>query len=317
MGQGAVEADRDPDAGRRHRHDSQPARPLRSLADPAHDRLVHRPHQAPSIPAAPAISAGVLPIVLGITSWLYPLCILGSLSVLTVILLLWRTTAPGEALSAVHGHEQHAVDVLESAPRWNLFFIRLFLFVAAMGVAAQWSGWRFLLFPPLIVMAYEMLGHPRTCAWAMAPYTFPVVCTLAAACGVGAERWLGVTPVATSGVLIVTFVLLRLVKLRVPPALAVGLIPFVIPSPTLRYAASVAIGTSALTLWLLLYRRGFHWVRPEPITQPSCARRLASWIAFGPNAGAHQTRRILIEMIPLLANSRSALAPALWAGSVN
>src|SRR5579862_3715825 len=39
---------------------------------------------------SPAISAGVLPIVLGVKSWLYPLCILGDLTCLALVLMLWR-----------------------------------------------------------------------------------------------------------------------------------------------------------------------------------------------------------------------------------
>ena len=203
---------------------------------------------------APAISAGVLPIVLGVKSWLYPTCILGTLVALAAVLLIWRETAFGRILIPEVGADRKAVEILESKPDARWWFTGLFLFVAIVGTAAQVTGWRFLLFPPLIVMAYEMLGHPETCAWAKQPFGFPVVCTLAAGMGVEMVRWLGVSPVAAAIVLVFTVLMLRLFRLRMPPAMAIGLIPFILPSPVLQYAVSVGIGTCALTGWFLGYR---------------------------------------------------------------
>jgi hypothetical protein len=42
--------------------------------------------------------------------------------------------------------------------------------------------------------------------------------------------------------------ILRAFKVHMPPALAVGLLPFVMTAPNMRYAISVGIGTVALTL---------------------------------------------------------------------
>lgn len=203
---------------------------------------------------APAISAGVLPIVVGITSWLYPLCILGTLSILTLLLIVWRATPYGRLLAPDKGEDRNAVEILESKPSGKWWFLSLFLFVTIVGLAAQISTWRFILFPPLIVMAYEMLGHPDTCPWARAPYTFPLVCSAAALAGVEFRYWFGITPIAAATVLILTYLMLRLFRLRLPPALAIGLIPFIAPSPSVVYAYSVGIGTTALTLWFLLTR---------------------------------------------------------------
>jgi hypothetical protein len=204
---------------------------------------------------APAISAGVLPIVLGVTSWLYPLCILGTLTALTALLLLWRTTPIGKGLSGQSSAARNTVEVLESPPQAKGWFVALFGFVAIMGGAAQFTGWRFLLFPPLIVIAYEMLGHPETCPWAKRPFVFPMICSVAALAGVESVLKIGVNPVSSTLVLAMTLVLLRVCKLRMPPALAIGLIPFVMSSPTPNYAVSVLIGTLALTLWFLAFRK--------------------------------------------------------------
>lgn len=47
---------------------------------------------------------------------------------------------------------------------------------------------------------------------------------------------------------------LKLFDLHIPPALAIGIIPFVIEKPDIRYAASVLGGTVLLTLSFLTYR---------------------------------------------------------------
>jgi hypothetical protein len=49
-------------------------------------------------------------------------------------------------------------------------------------------------------------------------------------------------------------IVLRLLRVHVPPALAVGLLPLIIDCPGLKYSISVTIGTGALTLAFLLYR---------------------------------------------------------------
>jgi hypothetical protein len=47
----------------------------------------------------------------------------------------------------------------------------------------------------------------------------------------------------------------RAFKVHMPPALAVGLLPFVMTAPNIRYPISVGIGTVALTL--CLWGRGY------------------------------------------------------------
>jgi hypothetical protein len=49
---------------------------------------------------------------------------------------------------------------------------------------AQWSGWRFLLFPPLAVIGFEMFAHSASCPWAGRPLTLPLACALSATGGV-------------------------------------------------------------------------------------------------------------------------------------
>jgi CBS-domain-containing membrane protein len=204
---------------------------------------------------APAISAGVLPLVLGVRSWLYPLSILFGLSILVVVLFLWRRSGPGKTLMPRHNGTDDAIEVLESGAPTMKWLLALFIFTGVMGTIAQATDLRFILFPPLVVMAYEMFGHPHTCAWGRPPLLFPIACFLAAGVGVGFDRWLGVTPLAVATTLAVCIVIVRAFQLRMPPALSIGILPFVMTSPTWTYAIAVGVGAAALTGAFIIFRR--------------------------------------------------------------
>lgn len=203
---------------------------------------------------APALSAGVLPLVLGVKSWLYPPSILLGLSILTGLLLLWRRSSPARRLRFMNRSDLRAIELLEARPRRSSWLVVLFLFTTVIGIFAGYSGWRFILFPPLLVMAYEMYGHPETCAWAKPPFYFPLACFLTAVTGVLACQWIRPEPLAVMITLAVSVAVLRVFRLRMPPALSIGLLPFVMASPTLRFALSVGIGTFALTTMFLFYK---------------------------------------------------------------
>ena len=208
-------------------------------------------------PIAPAISAGVLPISLGITSWRYPLSLLVGLGLLVILSTLWRrTVAPPPARTA----SDIADDVTEEAPRnytWLPYFV---VFLMATALLSQATGWRFILFPPLIVIGFEMFAHSDVCPWANRPFMLPVACTLSALVGVGLVLLAGNTPWAAAGSTIAAVLILRGFNLHVPPALAVGLLPFVIPDAGYAFPLSVGIGTLLLTMffwvWNRLHKRG-------------------------------------------------------------
>lgn len=204
-------------------------------------------------PIAPAISAGLLPLTLGVRSWSYPVSILAGTILLAGISLVWRRIMPGPA--PVPSGSDLADDLVEQAPRdysWTPFFLA-FLFIASL--AASLTGWRFLLFPPLVVIGFEMFAHASTCPWAGRPLILPVACTLSAAAGVILVTFFGVGPLAAACSIAVGIGILRLFDLHVPPALAVGLLPFVMARPSWEFPLAVAAGTLLLTMSFLLWRR--------------------------------------------------------------
>lgn len=204
----------------------------------------------------PAIAAGALPLFLGIKSWIYPASIALSLVVLVAVLLPWqrhcrsRYPEPDVATTNVD-------DVLESPPSGSAWIPPFFAFLTVMAWCATSVGLRLILFPPLIVIAYEMFAHPTTCPWAGKPLALPGVCVLNAAAGWGAVSLFGSGATAAACGMAFGVLALRLLRLRMPPALAVALLPLVITSPSITYPISVAIGAGALTLAYQFHRR---WV---------------------------------------------------------
>jgi hypothetical protein len=146
------------------------------------------------------------------------------------------------------------IDALKTYPRDRFWVVTLLTFVLLLGVPAQLTGLRFILFPPLIVMAYELFGHPEVPGWMARPVLLPFVCVLTATIGVLARHSFRASFVGVMLTTICSVAILRAFKLHMPPALAVGLLPFVMAAPNFEYPASVGIGTVALTV--CFYGRG-------------------------------------------------------------
>jgi hypothetical protein len=218
-------------------------------------------------PIAPAISAGLLPLTLGVRSWWYPP------GVLMGTLLLAGLSIPWKKLAVTHDwleplSPREAVDeALEQISPGRLWLAALMIFVAAAVFCVELSGqppvrkWignstelRFILFPPLVVIGFEMFGHTDVCPWARKPLLLPATCFVSAAGGLLLGNLLGHGAIAAAFSMTWGIAGLRLFDLHVPPALAVALLPQVMTSPTIAYPVSVGIGTLLMTCWFFLYR---------------------------------------------------------------
>jgi hypothetical protein len=203
---------------------------------------------------APAISAGTLPLVLGIKSWLYPASIVIGLVALVSVFSLWRRRYRRKYQSTVEISSTDIDDLLETPPAGITWILPFYIFVTIMAFCATGSGLRFILFPPLIVIAYEMFAHPTSCPWAGKPLALPIACFVPSTAG-----WLAVIVFGSGGFaaacgMVSGIIVLRVLRIHMPPALAVGLLPLIINSPTIKYPISVTLGTGSLTLVFLLYR---------------------------------------------------------------
>jgi HPP family len=190
--------------------------------------------------------------VLGVTSWWYPPGILLGILSLALLSVPWRRAfSPRLTLPLINELTDNLVELTPTDYSW-LFAV--FFFVAFALFFVTLTGLRFILFPPLVVIGFEMFGHPAICPWARRPLLLPVSCFLTAAGGLLFWRVFGVGAAAAACSMAWGAIVLRLLDLHVPPAIAVALLPLVMESPTIAYPLSVAIGTLLLTLWFLLYQ---------------------------------------------------------------
>jgi hypothetical protein len=234
-------------------------------------------------PIAPAISAGLLPLVLGVKSWWYPPAIALGTVMLAALSMPWkklcaaRAGGPGENDEAADaerpGDREVVDDLIEEVPASRLWLVALFAFVAAAVFFVKLTGLRFVLFPPLVVIGFEMLGHTAICPWADKPLRLPAACFLTAFGGFVSWHFLGVTPPAAAVSMAWGIAVLRVCDLHVPPALAVALLPLVMEHPTIDYPFAVGIGTTLLALWFLAWQRLSRGALSMPWASRAAARQ--------------------------------------------
>jgi len=251
-------------------------------------------------PIVPALSAGVLPLALGITSWNYPLAILAGTGGLALLVILrprierglrrlWGAKpfadpaaspkpAPSIAVdgsgpsppateaeaqvAATQAHQPSGSAPsagpgkagTSAAPSLLTWLPPLAIFLAGGLVLVQVLGSPLVLYPPLMVIAYEMLAQPEHCPWHGRVGAVLAVTGGAALAGFLLVQTLGVVPLASLLAVIATGLLLHLTRLKCPPAYGLALLPFVIPNPPQAYALLTLSGTAWLLVVVELHR---------------------------------------------------------------
>ena len=119
-----------------------------------------------------------------------------SLVVLVSILLPWKRHCRRN-IRACHFEATNTDDVLESPAAGNAWVLPFRVFDGD-GVLRHGYGFLPILFPPLIVIAYEMFAHPTACPWAGKPLALPAACVLMSAAGWGAVSLFGSDGVAAA-----------------------------------------------------------------------------------------------------------------------
>jgi hypothetical protein len=192
----------------------------------------------------PALSAAALPVILHIHSWTYPLQI--GLGLLALCLLLrWWTRDGGGALSQP---VPEAVRAVEAPARQGWGLLRWAALLVLLLAMERLLGLRYVLVPPLIVLAHEGLLEPLHCPWADRTWVLPLACggtTLAGVLSAQLLPWAG--PAAALS-LAITLLLLHRLRLQLAPVLALALLPLVLPAPDLRMVPAVLLGASLLAV---------------------------------------------------------------------
>lgn len=206
-------------------------------------------------PIAPALSAGLLPVVLDEGSWLYPAAILFGTGLLAISSYFYRRQYARRAATSPASVNDDVVELAPAQYAWLPFFLA---FLAAAYLLADLSGWRFIMFPPLVVIAFEMFAHHEICPWAGYPFRLVIACMLTATAGLAAVAIIGTGPLAAILAVAVSVAIVRVANLHLPPAVAIGLLPFVISHPDYRFPLAVGAGTLTLLALFMLWRT---WTR--------------------------------------------------------
>ena len=133
--------------------------------------------------------------------------------------------------------------------------------------AVKLTGMRFILFPPLVVILYEMLSHREHCPWVGRPIAIPVACFASATGGYLFFAHLPFAPLVAMLSMAWGIAVLRTLNLHMPPVLAVALLPLVMTNPTIGYPIAVGFGTMLASAWFEFLAR-WHWISPLPMSHP-------------------------------------------------
>jgi hypothetical protein len=211
---------------------------------------------------APLVSAMVLPVLLGTTSWVYPLaaCSLTALICLVQWLLEKAAVMPAETFAPLPLPQKK--DFLTAIIRTAAVFL--------LALPAIALGWQFIIAPPLLVVFLEL--SRRGCPARKQPLRVIGLVFCCALAGAGC-RWLfamqlgwPLTVAAAVAALLMVF-LLYAFRLFLPPAGAMAILAMLIPeSMLLWYPLQVLIGISLLTLLALRLFAG----EPQPQQESIC-----------------------------------------------
>lgn len=183
-------------------------------------------------PITPAISAGLLPVVLNMHSYAYPLSV-----ALAVALLIAAHTV----LNGRNSGQR------PSLPPWRHKELRIYgLFIIVLALAAMFSGWRLVLFPPLAVLAFDRMVLGANHLWRGRIPVLLLAGGLNASAAALLLNLLGNTPLTVAAGVAAGILLLRLLRFHAAPVLAIGLLPFVTGQGDGRAVGAIMLGLLAL-----------------------------------------------------------------------
>ncbi|MDE2423971.1 MAG: HPP family protein [Betaproteobacteria bacterium] len=202
-------------------------------------------------PIVPALAAGYLPIILGEDSISYPIAVFVTISLLVLLLTLLR---PYYAKHSDQSHQGKPEDLLK-IDRYGL--ISFIVFVFLMQTMVYFSGLKFILFPPLVVVSYEILTKPDHCPWGKQLIRLLILTVVMVGVGLMSLHFLGNHSLAILITVLIGILLCRTLGVYLPPAMAMGLLPFVAPHPDIKLLISIVIGISVFIVYYFLYNQFF------------------------------------------------------------
>ncbi|HUW79935.1 MAG TPA: hypothetical protein VMV54_03460 [Acidocella sp.] len=195
-------------------------------------------------PIIPAISAGLLPVVLGIRAFSYPLSV--GIAILMLIVLSKISNSSTKT-------ETYQSKAWQAYPRHGLY--RYAAFIVSLAAISCLPGWRLILFPPLAVIAFDRLVLGTDHLWhGQVPVLFVIGTLNTGIAALLVSGW-GATPLTVGASVAAGIMLLRAFRSSVAPVLAIGLLPFVTHRGDVQIVAAIGLGLAALSAAAILARR--------------------------------------------------------------
>lgn len=209
---------------------------------------------------APMISAMVLPIMLQTTTPIY----IASAVILTAFILLCRIILEKAKITEQSQYEKPArIDKADFAR----LLIRSLLAVPLIA-AGILTGWGFVAAPPLLVAFTELSGAKSPERKKL--FAVPVIITVGALIGTGFRYLFTVTMgiplwLSAMAAMLAVILLMRGVKMYIPPAGAIAVLAMLIPESSLvLFPIQIFIGICVLTFLV----RIFHLIAPKSKKSP-------------------------------------------------
>lgn len=194
----------------------------------------------------PSISAAILPIVTGTANWSYPLgvCILMGIVALGCRLLDLSGHGNYAGLRPAPRSRATLTGVRVSLTRWS----KIFLLVIMVATFAGLSGWTFCVAPPLIVACIEFVNPGAKLQ--RRPGSLFALMVIAASIGMLAALFAhrGFYPLwlAAGMATVAVYLLYWFLDLPCPPALALAVLPTIVPPHVLPlYPFEIILGCTA------------------------------------------------------------------------
>lgn len=199
-------------------------------------------------PILPALSAGVLPLVLHVSQWSYPLSLFASCCALGTFAWI-RRSREGAAPETGDGKRPLPLE------RRDLLRVCLYLvFLTVIATLAQVTKRPLLLFPPLAVLSFDVLVRRQSWVAGYGSLRLILLFFFCGTSGVVAIHYLGDTSLAVAAAMTGALLAQVGLALYVPPAIAVSIVPFVTSAAGITYPSEAALSVAILVAFSPLAR---------------------------------------------------------------
>src|ERR1700743_666160 len=138
--------------------------------------------------------------------------------------------------------------------RQSLAELLAILFMGAVALAAQSSGFMLLLFPELAALSHDIMTRPYG-KWGSQPLRLILTPTLSAIVGIFFTRHLGFGAVGITLIVTFSLIIIKLLKSTIVAAISAGVLPMAIGEHSWQYPLAIFADCAVLVLLFLLWRR--------------------------------------------------------------